>query len=191
MNIFRKLYFKHFCKKIIKKNIKEPREKLDDRNILESVIFPHILAKYNPQTILDIGREDYQLFYNYFFKGRELSTIDMDTKHAEFGMPDHHTIDNATNLKKHYQNNYFDFILMNGVFGWGLDDEIDVQKSFNAIFDILKPGGIFILGYNDDIVPIDKIEGLNKLERLDFKALGGSKFDCNGGGHIYRFYIKD
>ncbi len=189
MNIFRKLYFKHFCNKIIKKNIEEPREKLDDRNILESVIFPHILAKYNPKTILDIGREDYQLFYNDFFARQELSTIDMDPEHAEFGMPGHHTVDNAINLKKHYQDNYFDFILMNGVFGWGLDRETDVQKSFNAVFDILKPGGIFILGYNDDIVPINKIEGLNKLKKLNFEKLG-TKFNCNGGGHIYRFYIK-
>jgi SAM-dependent methyltransferase len=190
MNIFRKFYFKYFCRKIIKQNIDYKREQDDDRVVLESIIFPHVLAKYNPKKILDIGREDYQLFYNDFFINRELHTIDIDPEHAEFGNPNQHTIDNATNLKKHYKNNYFDFILMNGVFGWGLDKENDVQKSFNAIYDILKTGGIFILGYNDDIVPLEKIEGLNKLKKLNFKPFKNNKHSCSRGKHFYNFYIK-
>ncbi len=190
MNIFRKLYFKHFCNTIIKQNIDYKRDNDDDRNVLESIILPHVLAEYNPKTILDIGREDYQAFYNDFFKKRELHTIDMKPEHEEFGNPGHHTTDNAINLKNHYKNNFFDFILMNGVFGWGLDDEIDVQKSFNAVYDILKPGGIFILGYNDDVVPLDKIEGLNKLKKLYFEPFKNHKFKCSDNKHFYKFYIK-
>ncbi len=190
MIILKYLYFKYFCKKIIKQNIDYKRNKDDDRAILESIIFPYILAKYNPKKILDIGREDYQAFYNNFFINRELYTLDMNPKHKEFGSPNHHVIDNAANLKKHYKNNYFDFILMNGVFGWGLDQEDDVQKSFNAIYDILKPNGVFILGYNDDIVPLEKIKGLNKLKKLNIRPFKGNKFTCNEGKHFYRFYIK-
>jgi len=190
MNIFRKLYFKYFCNKIIKQNIDYKRDKDDDRVVLESIIFPYILAKYNPKTILDIGREDYQTFYNDFFAKRELRTIDINPAHAEFGNPGHHTIDNANNLKEHYKDNYFDFILMNGVFGWGLDAKDDVQNSFNAVYDILKPGGIFILGYNDDIVPIEDIEGLGKLKKLLLRPFKSHKFTCSEGKHFYRFYIK-
>ena len=190
MNIFRNLYFKHFCNKIIKQNIDYERSTDDDRVVLESIIFPHVLAEYNPRKILDIGREDYQLFYNSFFKNRELHTIDMEPAHAEFGNPGFHTIDNAINLKDHYADNYFDFILMNGVFGWGLDAETDVQKSFKAVYDILKPGGIFILGYNDDVVPLKEIEGLNKLKKLDFKPCKDNKLKCSDDKHFYNFYIK-
>lgn len=190
MNILRNIYFKHFCNKIIKKNIDYERDADDDRKILESIIFPYVLAQYNPKKILDIGREDYQAFYNDFFKKRELHTIDFNPDHEEFGNPDYHTTDNAINLKKHYQNNYFDFILMNGVFGWGLDTKDDVQKSFNAVYDILKPGGIFILGYNDDVVPLEEIEGLNKLKKLSFKPCKSNKYICSQGKHFYRFYIK-
>ncbi len=190
MNIFKYLYFKYFCNKIIKQNIDYKRDKDDDRKILESIIFPYILAKYNPKIILDIGREDYQAFYNDFFTNRELHTIDINPAHQEFGNKDNHILDNAINLKKYYQNNYFDFILMNGVFGWGLDKEEDVQTSFNAIYNILKPNGIFILGYNDDVVPLEKIKGLNKLKKLYFKPFKNTHYTCSQGKHFYRFYIK-
>ncbi len=190
MYFLKLLYFKFFCKKIIKYHIDYPRDTCDDRNILESVIFPNILAEYNPQTILDIGREDYQSFYNEFFVKRELWTMDMDPVRVEYGDPDRHITDNVVNLKTHFKDNYFDFVLMNGVFGWGLDDETDVQKSFNAIYDILKPGGIFILGYNEQKVAMDKIEGLNKLEKIKLRALGVHEYLCSNGNHTYNFYLK-
>jgi len=77
------------------------------------------------------------------------------------------------------------------VFGWGLNKEEDVQKAFNEIYDILKPGGIFILGWNDDIVPLKKIEGLKKLKPYFFKPLDGDEFCCVNGNHTYNFYIKN
>ncbi len=190
MLILKYFYFKHFCNKIIKQNIDYKRSPDDDRVVLESIIFPYILAKYNPKTILDIGREDYQSFYNQFFAKRELHTIDFNPEHEEFGNPGYHITDNAVNLKNHYKDNHFDFILMNGVFGWGLDAKVDVQKSFNAVYDILKPGGVFILGYNDDVVPLEKIEGLSKLKKLNFKPFKNHEFKCSDNKHFYRFYIK-
>ena len=86
MKILKKAYQYLRCKHIIKKNIFH-REKYDDRNVLEQIIFPHILAYYNPKKILDIGRDDYQEFYNEFFKGRELWTMDIDVEREEFGSP--------------------------------------------------------------------------------------------------------
>lgn len=180
---------KQNAKKLTKEHAGYEREKFEDRNVLEEIIFPYILAYHNPKKILDIGREDYQAFYNFFFEGRELWTLDFDPIKKEFGSNNHIT-DNVTNLKKHFQNNYFDFILMNGVFGWGLNKKADVEKTFLAIYDILAPNGIFILGYNDAIFPLSKIPGLKKLKPYDFKPLGGKKFKCINGEHKYNFYIK-
>jgi len=190
MYLFKKIYFNFLAKKIIKKNVHYKREKYEDRNVLESIIFPYVLTYFNPKTILDIGREDYQKFYNEFFKNRELWTMDSNPERKQFGSPHNHIIDYASNLKKHFKNDYFDFILMNGVLGWGLDSEKAIQKSFNAIYDILKPGGIFILGWNDSPLDLEKIEGLNKLKKLKFKPLGSDYFKCENGNHQYGFYIK-
>ena len=189
MKFFRKLYHTLRSRLIVKKHIDYPREKYNDRAVLENIIFPYVLARHNPKAILDIGREDYQSFYNEFFKGRELWTMDIDPESEIFGA-DNHIVDSASDIKQHFRDNYFDFILMNGVFGWGLDKEKDVQKAFNAIYDILKPGGMFILGWNDDIVPLDKIKGLIKLKPYYFKPLKGEKFLCTNGNHTYNFYIK-
>ena len=190
MKLIKQIYYKIKCKKIIKKHADYKREKYEDRNVLENIIFPHILACLNPKTILDIGREDYQVFYNNFFENRELWTLDFNPKHKEFGSNNRHIVDDVANLKKHFKNNYFDFILMNGVFGWGLDDKEKIQTAFDGIYEILKPNGIFILGYNDEIFPFEKINGLNKLKKYNFKPLKKSSFECINGNHTYNFYIK-
>lgn len=190
MPLLRKIYYQLLTKKIIKKNVHYKREKYEDRNVLEAIIFPYVLSHFNPKTILDIGREDYQKFYNDFFKKRELWTIDHDPKREQFGSPEKHITDYVSNLKKYFQNNYFDFILINGVLGWGLDSDEAINKTFNAIYKVLKPGGIFILGWNDSPLDLDKIEGLNKLKKLKFKPLDASYFKCVNGNHQYGFYIK-
>jgi SAM-dependent methyltransferase len=188
MNHLRTIYYNWLAKKLIAKYGYQ-REKYEDRDTLERIIFPYVLANLRPQKVLDIGREDYQKFYNKFFKRQELWTIDKDVKRQEFGAKNHIT-DDAANLKKYFDNNYFDFILMNGVFGWGLDKKAQVEKAFQAIYDILAPGGIFILGWNDDIVPLSEIKALNKLKPYSFKPLNGTKFECINGDHTYNFYTK-
>src|SRR3989339_137450 len=161
IKLFKKIYYYFFIKKIIKKNVTYNRNKNDDRYILEEIIFPFILTNYNPQKILDIGREDYEIFYNEFFKNRELWTIDIDPKRREFGAKNHIT-DNVVNLEKYFKNNTFDFILFNGVYGW-----------------------------NDEVVPFSKINGLLKLEPFYLKPLRGTSFTCNNGAHHYNFFIKN
>jgi ubiquinone/menaquinone biosynthesis C-methylase UbiE len=190
MHLFRKIYYYFLTKKIIKKNVHYQREKYEDRNVLEAIIFPYVLDRFDPKTILDIGREDYQKFYNDFFKNRELWTIDSNPERKKYGSPEKHITDNVSNLKKYFQNNHFDFILMNGVLGWGLDSDKAINRTFNAIYEILKPEGIFILGWNDSPLDLDKIEGLNKLKKFNFKPLNTDHFRCVNGNHQYGFYIK-
>lgn len=189
MNFFRKIYFKLFANKIVKENVDYKRDKHEDRNVLETIIFPYVLSKFDPQKILDIGREDYQHFYNEFFKDRTLWTLDFDPKREEFGSNNHIT-DNVANLEHHFKENEFDFILMNGVFGWGLNSKPAVNNAFEAIYKVLKPGGIFILGYNDAPVPLEGIKGLSLLKKYYFKPLKGETFCCTNGDHKYNFYIK-
>ena len=188
-------YYKDFCQKITAEHADYEREEHEDRNVLEEIIFPYILATYEPQTILDIGREDYQQFYNEFFAGRELWSIDFDPERHEFGA-DKHITDDAANIKSHFQDNYFDFILMNGVFGWGLNDPAKIEQTFSGIYDILKPGGIFILGWNDikDLtpVPLTEIEALKKFTPVPCPELNDqTQFKCINGEHTYNFFTKN
>jgi SAM-dependent methyltransferase len=188
-------YYKDFCKKITKEHANYERDRFEDRNVLEEIIFPYILAVYEPKTILDIGREDYQTFYNKFFSRRELWSLDFDPKRKKYGAKRHIT-DDASNVGSHFEKDYFDFILMNGVFGWGLNDADKIEKTFASIYDILKPGGVFILGWNDtkDLtpVPLTEIEALNKFAPLQFPELENSvQFKCINGDHTYNFFVKN
>ncbi len=188
MKLFRIIYYKFLAKRLIKKYT-YPREKYEDRDVLERIIFPYILGHLNPKKILDVGREDYEKFYNLYFKHKEFWTIDNDPAQKKFGAKNH-IIDDVINIKKYFSDNYFDLIIINGVFGWGLNEENKVQKAFMSIYEILRPEGILVFGWNDDVVPIEKISGLNKLKPYYFKPLKTDKFKCINGNHTYNFYIK-
>jgi len=192
MLLFRIIYYFFYSRYLIKKYAYK-RPKFEDRDVLERIIFPYVLSRLNPQRILDIGREDYQQFYNLFFQNRELWTIDKNPERREFGAKNH-IIDDVANLKKYFSSNYFDFILMNGVFGWGLNDKEAIEKTFAAIYDILKPNGLFVFGWNDieDLtpVPLNKIKALAKFKPFYFKPLHGTTFKAKTNKHTYGFYIK-
>jgi len=190
---FRYIYYTIYSRYLIKKYAAYERPKFEDRDILERIIFPYILIEFDPKKILDIGREDYQFFYNRYFSGRELWTIDIDPERKQFGSKNH-IIDSAANLKRHFGQATFDFILMNGVFGWGLNKPAEIESAFDGISAVLKPGGIFIFGYNNvpDLVPVplENIRALKKFTPYYFKPLGGAVFKSKNGEHTYNFYNK-
>jgi len=192
MKIFRIIFYYFYSHYLIKRYAYK-REKFEDRDVLERIIFPYILSRKNPKKVLDIGREDYEEFYNKFFIGKELWTIDIDPKRKEFGA-ENHVVDNVVNLKKHFKNDYFDLIIMNGVFGWGLNEPDQIEKTFSAIYDILKKDGIFVFGWNDikDLtpVPLNQIKALKKFQPYFFKPLKSVQFKTKTGEHTYNFFIK-
>lgn len=191
--IYRKFKYKLLAKRLIKEHAYD-RLEFEDRDVLERLILPNILADLNPKRVLDVGREDYQMWYNEFFRGRELWTVDIDPKRSEFGAINHIT-DDVVNIGKYFRNNYFDFILINGVFGWGLNNPSFIEKTFTSLYQIMKPGGILVLGWNDldDLTPvkINKIKALKSFEKYFFKPLQASQFRCIGEGrHTYNFFRK-
>jgi SAM-dependent methyltransferase len=193
MKINKQDKYNRLADKLIKKYADYERDEFEDRNVLERIIFPWVLANLEPFTNLDIGREEYQKFYNKFFVGRELWTMDFDPERNEWGSKDH-IVGDAANVGEHFTENYFDFILMNGVYGWGLNEKEKIEKCFAGICKILKPGGLFILGYNDwEAIPmkVEEVENLKKLSPFIFPPLNSEKFKCVNGEHTYAFYKKD
>ncbi|MFC1678449.1 hypothetical protein ACFLZ9_01785, partial [Patescibacteria group bacterium] len=90
--------------------------------------------------------------------------------------------------------NYFEFILMNGVFGWGLNDRELIEKTFDSIYYLLNKNGLFVLGWNDveglTSIPLDQVQALKKFKPYDFKPLKGTSFKTKTGEHTYNFYTK-
>jgi len=193
MKVARDSYYRSFARSVVARHVTLARPMYEDRNVLELVIIPFVLSRFEPETVLDIGREPYEAFYNEFFVGRELWTVDRDPQRAGFGSANH-IVDDAASVGDHFPADYFDFVLMNGVFGWGLNECAAIERAFAAIHAILNPRGIFVLGWNDtpDLVPVplDKVQSLKLFRTYYFEPLGGTTFLCDTFRHTYSFYVK-
>jgi len=189
----RDLLYRRFAQRIVERHVRYARSPLDDRSVLEQIIIPFVLSRCEPQTILDIGREAYEAFYNEFYEGRELWTIDWDAERAVFGAANH-IVDDVANLRDHFPERYFDFVLMNGVFGWGLNDRRSIEKAFSAVHATLNRNGIFVLGWNDTPelvpVPLGQVLSLGKFTPYRLEPLGGVSFRCKTCRHTYSFYRR-
>lgn len=171
-----------------------PRTRLSDRDILERLIFPFVLAHLDPGRILDVGREGpHQVFYNAFFRGRELWTLDRDPERRRFGARRHVCCDVA-DVERHFPDGFFDLIVMNGVFGWGLDSPADIERAFEGCRSVLRPGGVLVLGWNDSPglvpVPLGEIEALRRFAPVVFPPLGSATCRAATCDHVYSFFTR-
>ena len=72
----------------------------------------------------------------------------MDPAAARYGAR-RHIVDTLENICAHFPAGELDAIVCNGVFGWGLDERAAVERAFGGWFECLRPGGVFVLGWND------------------------------------------
>jgi SAM-dependent methyltransferase len=189
----RDIHYRHLARRVVGGRGVGAGQRSEDRRVLEETIIPIILSRFEPARVLDIGREAYEAFYNGFFAGRELWTIDRDAKNAQFGS-ENHIVDDVAKLRDHFAGPYFDFVLMNGVFGWGLNDGPDIEQALAAIHMVLRPGGLFVLGWNNtpDLVPVplDRVEALRMFSPHHFDPLKGTSFTCSAYAHTYSFFSR-
>jgi len=188
----RDAHYRRFAREVVRKHIAHRRDRYEDRRVLEQIVIPFILSRFEPHRVLEVGREPYEAFYNEFFVGRELWTLDRDATRRPFGALNHVVAD-VTNLRDHFAEEYFDFVLMNGVFGWGLNERGAIERAFAAVHAVLALGGLFVLGWNNtpDLVPVplEQVRALQQFTPYFFPPLRGSSFQCSTGAHIYSFFV--
>jgi SAM-dependent methyltransferase len=193
MRILRDVYYESLAWWVVKRRGRRARERSEDRRILEQVIIPFVLSRFAPGTVLDIGREPYEAFYNGFFVGRELWTIDSNPQHAAFGSRNH-IVDDVANLRDHFAERSFDLVLMNGVFGWGLNQAPAIEQAIAAIHAVLRPGGLFVLGWNNlpglVPVPLDQVRALRAFSPYLLEPLNGTSFTCAPYEHTFNIYTR-
>ena len=166
-----------------------------DRRLLEQVIIPYFIANEEYQKILFVGCDWYTKHYRKVFASKEYWTIEIDPAKARYGSEKHHIIDYVQNLDAHFNNNYLDLIICNGVLGYGLNNKDDIEETFSKCFHSLRNGGILILGWNDmpeyKFLPLQDYKSLKKFQPYVFPELSTSQYFTNtDNNHIYNFYIK-
>lgn len=122
-----------------------------DRRYLERTLLP-ALADLRPQRVLFVGTQFYTCHYGAWFtsRGSEYWTMDIDPRQAAYGAGGRHVVGSVVEADRHFPPAYFDQVLLNGVFGWGVDTDEDRIRTLAALRRIMKDDGLLIIGWNSD-----------------------------------------
>jgi hypothetical protein len=121
-----------------------------DRAYLKHELLPAVGRRGG--KALFIGCQRYTRHYPSLLTahGAECWTIDIDPTVARWGAPQRHTIGDIRDGSDHWLLASFDTIILNGVFGFGLDCVRDQDEALLACCHLLKEEGCLILGWNFD-----------------------------------------
>jgi hypothetical protein len=166
-----------------------------DRRILEDGILPWYAGREDIRSILFVGCGWYTSHYGKeYFAAKEFWTIDPSRFRARFGAARHVTA-SLEALDRHFPEGYFDLILCNGVFGFGLDGREECELAFERCRRHLREGGELVLGW-DDVperrpFPPEGLDSLKKLRRNDASCC--KTWRCRTDTayrHVFDFYVK-
>ncbi len=167
----------------------------EDRRVLERIIFPYFSALTDLHSVLFVGCDWYTKHYeSAFFSSHEFWTIDSAPRARKFAGR-RHLVAPLEELGGQFAEEYFDLIICNGVYGFGLDSLTQCQQAFAACHARLRTGGYFLLGW-DDIpartpVPLADISSLHLFRRFTFPPLAAWRYLTETPyRHTYDFYRK-
>lgn len=165
-----------------------------DRKILESVIFPYIKRNHE-SLVLFVGVDFYTKHYQEEFHKDAFWTIDFDSRLRSFGAK-HHICDRYENIELHLSSEKFDYIICNGLIGYGTNSIDDLNSVIETSYRILKNSGTLIIGWNNrpesnQFDPRNS-HALKLFSEFVFPPLNVSRFECSeGSSHVYDFYKKN
>jgi hypothetical protein len=147
------------------------------------------------KNILIVGVDLYTLHYPYFLSNNknQIVSIDCDKSKAKYGAVIH-LIDKVQNITKFINKETFDFILFNGVYGWGLDNLNEVEECIKGFRYILSTGGIVLFGYNEtkdrDPLILKKLNLWSKYGFIPESVMGNSRYEIDENNQIFEIWKK-
>ena len=167
----------------------------EDRRVLEEIIFPYFAALADVHRVLFVGCDWYTRHYEpVFFAARTFWTIDPAPRVRRFAGRQH-IADGLERLPRHFDADYFDLILCNGVYGFGLDSLAQCEEAFAACHSRLRSGGYLLLGW-DDIpartpIPLADVSSLRLFRQFTFPPFAAWRYRTDTSyRHTYDFYQK-
>lgn len=165
-----------------------------DRKLLEQVILPYYGSRNEFRRILFVGVRRYVTSYQRFFVDKRYVTIDPVPHTRWFGAACH-VMDRVENADRYFDGESFDLIVMNGVIGWGLNDEESIERALKVCSYCLRQGGELVLGLNEERLRGSKSAWvLDDLEPFEFPQLESHRFEVTTPlperSHTYLFYRK-
>ena len=168
-----------------------------DRRVLENIIIPGYVADPTVKTVLFVGCDNYTVHYKRrYFSQHEYWTLEPNEKLRRYGVRRRHIMAPLEKLADHFAGEYFDLIICNGVYGWGLNTGGQCEAAFAQCHACLRPGGHLLLGWNDipttqASIALSDVASLRQFDRHRFSALGTSHYLTDTPyRHVYAFYRR-
>ena len=166
-----------------------------DRIVMERDIFPEYARDPSIKRMLFVGCGRYTAHYQQlFFPTKDFWTIEPDPGAAGFGAKQH-VIAPLEDLDRHFPPAHFDFVLCNGVYGWGLDRHEQLEAAFAQCHSRLRNDGHLFFGW-DDIpqrapVDLDTVSSRALFRKYTFPPLGTWRYLTDTPyRHTFDFYRK-
>jgi hypothetical protein len=121
-----------------------------DRIYLTRELIPAVARRGG--KLLFVGCRRYTKNYPALFgaHGADCWTIDVDLSVARWGAPEQHVVGDILDALDYWSPATFDTIVLNGVFGFGLNAMRDQDAALRVCRHLLTADGRLILGWNTD-----------------------------------------
>lgn len=163
-----------------------------DRAFLEKQIFPALRNRLQDMgNVLSIGVEWHcRHYWRHFPYPMSYTTIDNDPAQGQSDL--WHVNCAMEDLPVHFEYGYFSAAICNGVVGWGLNTKTQAARSFVALFDVMKKGGVLVLGYDTASRTYDVVDAVLKagFKQTELDPLNEVEYIGDRTFFIYRFYVK-
>ncbi len=130
--------------------VKDQRIKsLPSRIFLQEVVIK-ALGATGRRRLLSIGTRSYNtpMYRQCSEQGISVWSVDIDPRAARYGAPAGHFVGDVRELNKLVDGRLFDVIVLNGVLGYGLNNESDIIATIVAMRKIAERGAVLVVGWN-------------------------------------------
>lgn len=120
------------------------------RKWLEQDVLP-ILPKLGFKRILFAGTAPYTWHYEAIVRRAEGEwiTCDINQSAAIWGAR-RHVVAGVEELDRWFSAGYFDAVIINGILGFGINTDAELQAALCVVYRMLRPEGLLLLGWNSD-----------------------------------------
>jgi hypothetical protein len=143
--------------------------------------------------VLFVGVRAYTRSYEQWFvaAGAEFWTTDIDPAAARYGAEGRHRAGDISKADQLFPQARFDLVILNGIFGWGVDDPRHMDATLVALHAILEKDGLLLVGWNHDRSPDpDTLPAMQTL--FSAASVGGlpARQGFNDVTHVYSWYRR-
>lgn len=118
------------------------------RLCLQNELCPWLAKRY--AHILFVGTSSYTYHYEKLFRRDQFTTLEVEPRGAVWGARDH-IVAPIEEIGRHRPKGSFDCVILNGVFGFGVDEIDHMRRVIEALHEALVPQGLLVVGWNTNL----------------------------------------